>query len=54
MQAGFPLHQLPSLARHGSLGGSLTRIALARANTVGKKLAWRPAMPVTHWVWVKP
>jgi len=42
------------IARHGSLGGSLTRIALARANTVGKKLAWRPAMPVTHWVWVKP
>ncbi len=42
------------IARHSSLGGTLTRIALARADSVGDKTAWRAAMPVTQWVWVKP
>ena len=42
------------IARHSSLGGSLTRIALSRADAVGEKTAWRAAMPVTHWAWVKP
>jgi precorrin-6B C5,15-methyltransferase / cobalt-precorrin-6B C5,C15-methyltransferase len=42
------------IARHSSLGGTLTRIAVSRADSVGEKTAWRPAMPVTHWVWVKP
>jgi precorrin-6Y C5,15-methyltransferase (decarboxylating) len=48
------------LARHAALGGELVRIAVARANPVGSAadatmpLAWRPAMPVTQWVWEKP
>ncbi len=42
------------IARHGSLGGTLTRIAVSRADSVGGKTGWRPAMPVTQWVWVKP
>lgn len=42
------------IARHAPLGGSLTRIAVARADGVGGKTGWRPAMPVTQWVWVKP
>ena len=42
------------LARHAELGGSLTRIAIARADAVGSMSAWRPAMPITQWVWVKP
>jgi precorrin-6Y C5,15-methyltransferase (decarboxylating) len=48
------------LARHAALGGELVRIALARASPVGgtgvsaMPLAWRPAMPVTQWVWEKP
>ncbi|CAH2408630.1 precorrin-6y C5,15-methyltransferase (decarboxylating) subunit CbiE [Mesorhizobium escarrei] len=42
------------LARHASLGGDLTRIALTRASPVGSMQAWRPAMPVTQWSWVKP
>jgi precorrin-6B C5,15-methyltransferase / cobalt-precorrin-6B C5,C15-methyltransferase len=39
------------MARHG---GELTRIALARAQPVGRKTGWRPTMPVTQWRWVKP
>jgi precorrin-6Y C5,15-methyltransferase (decarboxylating) len=42
------------IARHAELGGELIRIALARTDVVGSKTCWRPALPVTHWVWVKP
>jgi precorrin-6B C5,15-methyltransferase / cobalt-precorrin-6B C5,C15-methyltransferase len=41
-------------ARHTGLGGTLTRIALSRAEAIGGKTGWRTAMPVTQWVWVKP
>ena len=41
------------MARHGSLGGELIRIAVARADRVGSKTGWRPAMPVTQWIWRK-
>jgi precorrin-6Y C5,15-methyltransferase (decarboxylating) len=48
------------LARHAALGGEVVRIAVARASPLGgapdpgMPLAWRPAMPVTQWVWEKP
>jgi precorrin-6Y C5,15-methyltransferase (decarboxylating) len=48
------------LARHAALGGELVRFAVTRASPVGgmtdpsAPLAWRPAMPVTQWVWEKP
>jgi precorrin-6Y C5,15-methyltransferase (decarboxylating) len=42
------------LARHAALGGDLIRIALSRVTPVGSMQAWRPAMPVTQWTWVKP
>ncbi|MER9068071.1 precorrin-6y C5,15-methyltransferase (decarboxylating) subunit CbiE [Mesorhizobium sp. M0902] len=42
------------LSRHAALGGELTRIAVSRASPVGSMQAWRPAMPVTQWSWVKP
>ncbi len=42
------------LARHAMLGGDLTRIAISRASPVGSMQAWRPAMPVTQWIWIKP
>jgi precorrin-6Y C5,15-methyltransferase (decarboxylating) len=42
------------IARHARLGGDLIRIAITRADRVGGKTGWRPAMPVTQWVWVKP
>ncbi|TIN24011.1 MAG: precorrin-6y C5,15-methyltransferase (decarboxylating) subunit CbiE [Mesorhizobium sp.] len=42
------------LAQHTKLGGDLTRIAISRASPVGSMQAWRPAMPVIQWSWVKP
>jgi precorrin-6Y C5,15-methyltransferase (decarboxylating) len=42
------------IARHAAQGGELLRIAVSRADPVGGKTGWRPAMPVTQWVWVKP
>ena len=42
------------IARHATLGGTLTCIAISRADSIGGKTGWRPAMPVTQWVWVKP
>ncbi len=42
------------LAQHTKRGGDLTRIAISRAAPVGSMQAWRPAMPVTQWSWVKP
>ncbi len=42
------------LAQHTKHGGDLTRIAISRASPVGSMQAWRPAMPVTQWSWVKP
>jgi precorrin-6Y C5,15-methyltransferase (decarboxylating) len=42
------------IERQAALGGELIRIGLARAGPLGGKTAWRPAMPVTQWTWVKP
>jgi precorrin-6Y C5,15-methyltransferase (decarboxylating) len=42
------------IKRRALLGGSLTRIAVSRADNVGGKTGWRAAMPVTQWAWVKP
>ena len=48
------------LARHAAMGGEMLRIAMSRVGPVGgakaqaKPSAWRPALPVTQWVWVKP
>jgi precorrin-6Y C5,15-methyltransferase (decarboxylating) len=42
------------IARHAVLGGSLTRIEISRADALGGLTAWRAAMPVTQWSWVKP
>jgi len=42
------------ITRHAAHGGELVRIALSRADPVGGMTGWRPAMPVTQWVWTKP
>jgi precorrin-6Y C5,15-methyltransferase (decarboxylating) len=42
------------MGRHGAMGGELIRIAIARAGVIGGRRGWRPALPVTQWVWVKP
>jgi precorrin-6Y C5,15-methyltransferase (decarboxylating) len=38
------------LAFHGARGGRLLRLGLARAETIGDQLVWRPSMPVTQLV----
>ncbi|MBB5224027.1 precorrin-6Y C5,15-methyltransferase (decarboxylating) [Amaricoccus macauensis] len=41
-------------ATAGRLGGALVTVSIARAGPVGGMSAWRPAMPVVQWSWVKP
>ncbi len=41
------------IGRRGRFGGELIRIAIARAAPLGDRTGWRPAMPVTQWVWTK-
>ncbi len=46
------------LEYHARCGGSLTRMAIARASPIGgedsRMTGWRAAMPITQWAWVKP
>ena len=42
---------LDAQARHG---GSLTRLAVSRAEPLGNRNAWRPLIAVTQWAAVKP
>lgn len=42
------------IERYAKQGGSLTRIAVSRADSIGSKSGWRAAMPVTQWAWEKP
>lgn len=42
------------IARHAAQGGDLIRIAIERAEPLGRMQTWRPALPVTQWTWVKP
>jgi len=41
------------LARHATLGGELTRIAISRAEPLAGDIAWRALRPVTQWAQVK-
>lgn len=42
------------IARHAAFGGELIRIAISRAEPLGRMSAMRPALPVTQWIWTKP
>ena len=42
------------IAQQQTRGGALVRIAIERAEPLGGMTAWRPALPVTQWCWVKP
>jgi len=42
------------IARHADTGGVLTRLCVERSGPVGAMTAWRPALPVVQWSWVKP
>jgi precorrin-6Y C5,15-methyltransferase (decarboxylating) len=35
-------------------GGSLTRLSVAEADPIGRFHGWRPAMPITQWIFRKP
>jgi precorrin-6B C5,15-methyltransferase / cobalt-precorrin-6B C5,C15-methyltransferase len=41
------------IAQHARRGGTLTRIAIERAEPIGAMTTWRPALPVTQWRWIK-
>lgn len=41
------------LALQSRHGGALTRISVARADIIGGRTGWRPAMPVTQWSLLK-
>ena len=41
------------IALHAEFGGDLVRIAVHRAEPVGRLTGWRPSMPVTQWSLVK-
>jgi len=41
------------LARRAVLGGELIRLAVSRAEPMAGTAGWRPAFPVTQWVWAK-
>jgi precorrin-6B C5,15-methyltransferase / cobalt-precorrin-6B C5,C15-methyltransferase len=42
------------VAQHGTRGGELIRVAVARAEPLGDLTTWRPALPIMQWRWVKP
>jgi precorrin-6Y C5,15-methyltransferase (decarboxylating) len=41
------------IALHERLGGDLARIAIERAEPVGRYRGWRPSMAVTQWSLIK-
>ncbi|HEY8128509.1 MAG TPA: cobalamin biosynthesis bifunctional protein CbiET, partial [Hyphomicrobium sp.] len=42
------------LAAYHGHGGTLTRLSVERAEPVGKRTTWRPALAVLQWVATKP
>lgn len=41
------------LAYYARLGGTLSRFEITRATQIGSMTGWRPAMPITQWIWNK-
>ena len=46
--------ELAQLAAYHEHGGTLTRLGVERAESVGNRTVWRPALPVLQWVCRKP
>jgi precorrin-6Y C5,15-methyltransferase (decarboxylating) len=46
--------ELALLAAYHGHGGTLTRLGVERAESIGKRMVWRPALPVLQWVGLKP
>jgi precorrin-6Y C5,15-methyltransferase (decarboxylating) len=42
------------LGAYQANGGTLTRIGIERADALGTRMTWRPALPVLQWVCRKP
>ena len=42
------------LAAFAENGGALRRLSVAHAVPVGGLTGWRPAMPITQWLWTRP
>jgi precorrin-6Y C5,15-methyltransferase (decarboxylating) len=51
LASGDPKQKL--LQWHSEFGGELTRIAIQRAEPLGKFLGWKAMAPVTQWLVVK-
>lgn len=39
---------------HDRIGGDLTRIGIQRVDSIGRFSSWKPMIPVTQWIVVKP
>ena len=48
-----PLSEAELIALHKAHGGQLVKIAVNRAEPVGRLTGWRPLMPVTQWSLIK-
>ncbi|MBS0249835.1 MAG: precorrin-6y C5,15-methyltransferase (decarboxylating) subunit CbiE [Proteobacteria bacterium] len=46
--------ELELLAAYHGHGGTLTRLSIERAEPVGSRTTWRPALPIMQWVGQKP
>ncbi len=46
--------ELDLLAAYHGHGGTLTRVSVERAEPVGSRTTWRPALPIMQWVAQKP
>ncbi|MBS0232695.1 MAG: precorrin-6y C5,15-methyltransferase (decarboxylating) subunit CbiE [Proteobacteria bacterium] len=46
--------ELGLLAAYHDHGGTLTRLSIERAEPVGSRTTWRPALPIMQWVAEKP
>jgi len=46
--------EISLLAACQAHGGTLTRLGIERAEPLGKRLTWRPALPIVQWVSNKP
>jgi precorrin-6Y C5,15-methyltransferase (decarboxylating) len=46
--------ELALLAAYHAHDGRLTRLGVERAEPLGKRMTWRPALPIIQWVCSKP
>jgi precorrin-6B C5,15-methyltransferase / cobalt-precorrin-6B C5,C15-methyltransferase len=42
------------LAAHARHGGELVRLSVSRAEPIGDRSGWKPAIPIVQWAWRKP